>query len=194
MDQADIAVIARQVAAYLKKKGMQAQVIKMPVLKRSQTLGKKTSQQIVVLLTEQSDKKRNLPKDFNSTVLLCGCFTAAGGIAPAGSDYHYDTFVGKVWRRLKDKGASCKISEMPEQARTGDDGNKSSVKSTEQGEYDAFKKEFKELQAKLQKQEKKLKSKDANLVIKELIPKLKQVRAITESKVLKEHYGLDPVR
>ncbi|WP_171175040.1 hypothetical protein [Ruegeria sp. HKCCD8929] len=166
-------------------------------------LGKKTPEQIVALLTEQTDKKKNLSKDFKGTVLLSGCFTAAGGIAPPGSNYDYDTFAGKVWRLLKAKGIKCKVSGMPGQARTGDDGNKSSVKPTEQDEYDALKKEFKELQAKLKKQDKKLKSKDpktvkeANAAIKKLAPKLKQVRADKESKVMKElimNYGLDPVR
>ncbi len=165
-------------------------------------LGKKTPEQIVELLTGQKDKAKNLSKAFKGTVLLSGCFTAAGGIAPEG-DYNYDTFAGKVWNLLKAKGINCKVSGMPGQARTSGDGDKSSAKPTEQKEYDKLKKEFNGPVVAIQNLEPQLKSKDPKVVtavnkkIKEMNEKLKTVNAEKESKVMKQlimNYGLDPVR
>lgn len=166
-------------------------------------LGKKTPQQIVELLTEQKDPSKNLSKKFNGTVLLSGCFTAAGGIAPEGVKYDYDTFAGKVWNLLKAKGINCKVSGMPGQARTTAAGDKMSVKPTEQKKYDQLKKEYQTLQSAIKKLEPKLKAKDPKVVavvnkqVTEMKKKLKAVGAEKESKVLNElimSYGLDPVR
>lgn len=165
-------------------------------------LGKKTPDQIVELLTGNKDKAKNLSKAFKGTVLLSGCFTAAGGIAPEG-DYNYDTFAGKVWALLKTKGINCKVSGMPGQARTNAEGDKSSVKPTEQKEYDRLKKEFGELVKAIDKLKPQLTSKDpkvlevVNKKIKEMNEKLKTVNAEKEAKVMKQlimNYGLDPVR
>lgn len=165
-------------------------------------LGKKSPQEIVDLLTGNKDKAKNLSKDFKGTVLLSGCFTAAGGIAPEG-DYDYDTFAGKVWTLLKAKGINCKVSGMPGQARTDAKGDKSSVMPTEQKEYDRLKKEFAELVKAIDKLKPKLESKDPKVVevvnkkLKEMNEKLKAVHAEKESKVMKQlimNYGLDPVR
>lgn len=165
-------------------------------------LGKKSPEQIVELLTENKDKAKNLSKAFKGTVLLSGCFTAAGGVAPEGG-YNYDTFAGKVWNLLKAKGINCKVSGMPGQARTSAEGDKSSVKPTEQKEYDRLKKEFNELVKAIDKLKPQLTSKNpkvlqlVNKKIKEMNEKLKTVNAEKESKVMKQlimNYGLDPVR
>lgn len=165
-------------------------------------LGKKSPEQIVALLTENSDKKKNLSKNFTGTVLLSGCFTAAGGIAPEGK-YDYDTFAGKVWKLLAAKGIKCKVSGMPGQARTDAKGDKSSVKPTEQKAYDKLKKEVADLAAAIKKLEPLLQIKDPKVVAlvnkktKELNEKLKAANAEKETKVLKGlimNYGLDPVR
>lgn len=165
-------------------------------------LGRKTPEQIVALLTEQSDKSKNLSKKFNGTILLSGCFTAAGGIPPS-DDYDYAPFAQKVWNLLKKKGIKCKVSGLPGQARTDADGNKKSVMPTEQDSYDALKAEVKQMEADLKKQKGKLAKGDkaakaaANKKIAALMPKLKAARATKESKVMNElimSYGLDPVR
>ncbi|WP_299733549.1 hypothetical protein [uncultured Tateyamaria sp.] len=165
-------------------------------------LGRKTPEQIVALLTEQSDKSKNLSKDFKGTVLLSGCFTAAGGIPPS-DDYDYAPFAQKVWNLLKKKGIKCKVSGLPGQARTDADGNKKSVIPTEQDEYDALKQEVADLKAEWKKQQAKFDKGDkkakaaANKKIKELMPKLKKANASKEAKVMNElimSYGLDPVR
>ncbi len=166
-------------------------------------LGKMTPEQIVAFLTEQKDPKKNLSKDFNGTVLLSGCFTAAGGIAPPDSNYDYDTFAGKVWKLLKAKGIKCKVSGMPGQARTGSDGKKSSVIPTQQKEYDQLKKEVKELESAISKLQQKLNSGDENTKqvinkkVKALTKRLKEASAEKELKVMRElvnSYGLDPLR
>ncbi|MEM9197413.1 MAG: hypothetical protein AAGD12_06120 [Pseudomonadota bacterium] len=166
-------------------------------------LGKMTPQQIVTYLTEQKDAKKNLSKNFTGTLLLSGCFTAAGGIAPPNEKYDYDTFAGKVWNLLKAKGIKCKVQGMPGQARTGADGSKSSVKPTEQKAYDALKKEVKELDGLLKKAKGKLTAGDAKVKaaaqkkVDELAAKLKKAKAEKELKVMHElinSYGLDPVR
>ncbi len=166
-------------------------------------LGKKSAEELVALLTEQKDKKKNLSKDFKGTVLLSGCFTAAGISEPAIDGYDYDTLAGKVWKLLKAKGINCKVSGMPGQARTDAKGDKSSVKPTEQAAYDKAKKEFETLQAAIKKLDPLLKSKDpkvlkvVNKQVADLNKKLKAAHAEKESKVLKElimNYGLDPVR
>ena len=166
-------------------------------------LGKKSAEELVALLTEQKDKKKNLSRDFKGTVLLSGCFTAAGISEPAIDGYDYDTLAGKVWKLLKAKGINCKVSGMPGQARTDAKGDKSSVKPTEQAAYDKAKKEFEALQAAIKKLDPLLKSKDpkvlkvVNKQVADLSKKLKAAHAEKESKVLKElimNYGLDPVR
>lgn len=165
-------------------------------------LGKKSPQEIVALLTENKDKKKNLSKKFNGTILLSGCFTAAGGIAP-NDDYDYAPFAQKVWNLLKAKGINCKVSGMPGQARTDAKGDKSSVKPTEQAAYDKAKKEYNELLAAFKKLEPQLKAKDPKVVavvnkkMKALVPKLNKLHAEKEEKVMKKlimNYGLDPVR
>ncbi len=109
-------------------------------------LGKKTPNEILELLTENTDPKKNLSPAFKGTVLLSGCFTAAGGIAPPGEDYDYDTFAGKVWTLLKNKGfKQIQVQGMPGQARTDAEGNKSSVTPTGQKTYDALKRVVQEL-------------------------------------------------
>ncbi len=166
-------------------------------------LGKKTPDQIVDLLTKNSDKKRNLSKSFKGTVLLSGCFTAAGGIAPPGKDYDYDTFAGKVWKLLKAKGINCKVVGQPGTASTNDDGSKNSVMPTKQDEKDDLKAEIKSLEKKLEKQKKKFEAGDktakkaANKEAKALFAKIKQARdksALTWMKDLQVNYGLDPLR
>lgn len=165
-------------------------------------LGKKTPEQIVELLTGNKDKKKNLSRDFTGTVLLSGCFTAAGGIAPEGN-YDYDTFAGKVWKLLQAKGIKCKVSGLPGTAFTDAEGKKSSVKPTEQKAYDALKKEFAALEKAIEKLGPQLKSKDpkvlalVNKKIKEMNVRMKEIKAEKETKKMKElimNYGLDPVR
>ena len=165
-------------------------------------LGKKSPEQIVELLTENNDKAKNLSKAFKGTVLLSGCFTAAGGIAPEGA-YDYDTFAGKVWNLLKAKDIHCKVSGMPGQARTNAQGDKSSVKPTEQNEYDRLKKEFETLTKAINQLGPQLKLKNpivvqtVNKKIMEMTKKLKTVKAEKELMVMKQlimSYGLDPLR
>ncbi|MDC0660515.1 hypothetical protein N6L27_21110 [Leisingera sp. SS27] len=166
-------------------------------------LGKKSPDQIVDLLTGNKDKKKNLSKSFKGTVLLSGCFTAAGGIAPPGDKYDYDTYAGKVWRLLKAKGINCKVVGQPGTASTNEDGSKNSVMPTKQDEKDAYKAEIKALEKELQKLEKKLKSgdkatkKSATKKAQTLYSKIKDARnksALTWMKDLQVNYGLDPLR
>ncbi|MEX0365886.1 MAG: hypothetical protein AB3N22_07435 [Ruegeria sp.] len=166
-------------------------------------LGKKTPAQIVALLTENTDKKRNLSKDFKGTVLLSGCFTAAGGIAPPGEKYDYDTYAGKVWQLLKAKGIKCKVVGQPGTASTNEDGSKNSVMPTKQDEKDALKAEIKELEKDLKKQKKKFDAGDkkakkaASKKAQILFTKIKTAKdksAQTWMKDLQVNYGLDPLR
>lgn len=166
-------------------------------------LGKKTPEQIVELLTEQTDKKRNLSRKFKGTVLLSGCFTAAGGIAPPGETYDYDTYAGKVWRLLKAKGITCKVVGQPGTASTNEDGSKNSVMPTKQDEKDAYKAEIKAFEAELKKLKAKFAKgdakakKDANKKAGEIYAKLKVAKdksAQTWMKDLQANYGLDPLR
>lgn len=165
-------------------------------------LGRKTPEQIVALLTEQSDKSKNLSKDFKGTVLLSGCFTAAGGVPPS-DDYDYAPFAMKVWNLLKKKGINCKVSGLPGTAFTAADGSKKSVVPTEQDAYDALNADLKAFEASLKKQEKKLKSKDktavkaANKEVKRLNDLIKQTKDAKQTKKMAEliaNFGLDPVR
>lgn len=110
-------------------------------------LGKKTPAEIVSLLTENGDRKKNLSKDFSGTVWLSGCFTASGGIAPPGADYDYESFARTVWELLKRKGyAKATVKGQPGIARTDAAGDKSSVTPTGQKDYDRLKKEHAALQ------------------------------------------------
>ncbi|MCW5666619.1 MAG: hypothetical protein KIT35_22535 [Piscinibacter sp.] len=109
-------------------------------------LGKRTPAQIVELLTENSDKKKNLSKDFSGTVWLSGCFTAAGGIAPPDENYDYESYARSVWELLKKKGyAKASVKGQPGVARTDAAGDKSSVTPTGQKDYDKLKKELAKL-------------------------------------------------
>ena len=166
-------------------------------------LGKKTPDELVTLLTGNKDRKKNLSKDFRGTVLLSGCFTAAGGIAPPGKDYDYDTYAGKVWTLLKAKGIKCKVVGQPGTASTNDDGSKNSVMPTRQDDKDAFKAEITQLEKDLKALDRKLKSgdaktrKDATKKAQALYGKIKVARdksALTWMKDLQVSYGLDPLR
>ncbi|MFL4472353.1 hypothetical protein ACERZ8_21645 [Tateyamaria armeniaca] len=165
-------------------------------------LGRKTPEQIVALLTEQSDKSKNLSKDFKGTVLLSGCFTAAGGVPPS-DDYDYAPFAMKVWNLLKKKGIKCKVSGLPGTAFTNADGSKKSVAPTDQDDYDALNADIKAFEASLKKQDKKLKSKDkatvaaANKEVKrlnDLIKAKKDSKLTKRMKDLVGNFGLDPIR
>lgn len=165
-------------------------------------LGRKTPEQIVALLTEQSDKSKNLSKDFKGTVMLAGCFTAAGGVPPS-ADYDYAPFAMKVWNLLKKKGIKCKVTGFPGTGFVGGDGNTKSVAPTEQDNYDALNADLKAFEALLKKQDKKLKSKDkatvaaANKEVKrlnDLIKASKDAKLTKRMKDLVGNFGLDPVR
>ena len=105
-------------------------------------LGKKSPQEIVAYLTENTDPKKRLSTKFTGTVHLSGCFTAAGGIAPAGEEYDYDTFAGKVKKLLEKAGIKkCSVVGHPGTASTKNDGDKRSIKPTEQDKADRLKKE-----------------------------------------------------
>jgi hypothetical protein len=113
-------------------------------------LGKKSPEEIVALLTENPDKKKNLDPAFTGTVLLSGCFTAAGGIAPPDQNYDYDTFAGKVWNMLKAKGfTKITVKGMPGVAFTRDSGDKASVIPNQQLQYDQVKKQLASVNAKI---------------------------------------------
>lgn len=85
-------------------------------------LGNRTPEQILKLLTENSDPKKALSKDFSGTVVLSGCYTASGnGSVPPG--YDYSAFAGKVLALLRAKGyKKCNVKGMPGEAVVGDDG------------------------------------------------------------------------
>lgn len=166
-------------------------------------LGKKSAEEIVALLTEQKDKKKNLSKSFKGTVLLSGCFTAAGLKAPFIEGYDYDTFAGKVWKLLKAKGINCKVSGLPGTGYTSEDGDKTSVKPNEQAEKDRLKKQIAAFESALEKLEPKLKTKDKKVLEvmnkqkKQLLKDIavaKDKAAATKMKNLIMNYGLDPVR
>lgn len=109
-------------------------------------LGKKTATEIVALLTENGDKKKNLSKDFSGTVWLSGCFTAAGGIAPPGDDYDYESFARSVWELLKRKGyTKASVKGQPGTAYTDSAGEKTSIAPQAQKEADRLKKEIAQL-------------------------------------------------
>ena len=115
-------------------------------------LGKRSAAQIVELLTDGDDKSKRLSKNFSGTVWLSGCFTAAGGIAPPNEDYDYESFARSVWELLKQKGyKKASVKGQPGQARTSEEGNKSSVTPTGQKDYDKLKKELTELQEDIKK-------------------------------------------
>ncbi|MEM7439062.1 MAG: hypothetical protein AAF393_05635 [Pseudomonadota bacterium] len=165
-------------------------------------LGKMSPKQIVAYLTENKDSDKNLSKKFKGTLFLCGCFTAAGGIAPS-PDYNYDTYAGAVWKLLKAKGINCKVTGNLGQGRVLEDGKSASVTPTGQDEYDELKTEVRQLVAAINGQQKKLKSGDpravasANRAIKVLTARAKKQNARKELNVIKElvgNYGLDPVR
>jgi hypothetical protein len=88
------------------------------------SLGSKSAADIVKLLTQNSDKKKNLSKTFSGTVLLSGCFTAAGsGAIPDG--YNYSTFAGQVYSLLKSGGyTKCNVKGMPGPSVTQNSGDK----------------------------------------------------------------------
>jgi hypothetical protein len=110
------------------------------------SLGKRTAEEIVALLTT-GDKKKRLNTDFSGTVWLSGCFTASGGIAPPGEDYDYESFARSVWELLKSKGyKKATVKGQPGIARTDSQGDKSSVTPTGQKDYDRLKKELAALQ------------------------------------------------
>jgi hypothetical protein len=72
-------------------------------------LGQRTPEQIVALLTKNTDKRKRLSKKFSGTVLLSGCYTASGsGKVPydpvAMTGYNYSTFAGQVLNLLRAKG------------------------------------------------------------------------------------------
>ena len=166
-------------------------------------LGKKTAEEIVDLLTGQKDKKKNLSMSFKGTVLLSGCFTAAGLKAPHIDGYDYDTFAGKVWNLLKAKGIKCKVSGLPGTAYTSEDGSKSSVKPNEQAKKDKLKKRIEAFESALKTLEPQLKTKDKKVLsvlnkqkaalLKDIIS-AKDKAAGTKMKDLIMNYGLDPVR
>jgi hypothetical protein len=89
------------------------------------SLGKKSPDDILKLLTGNTDKNKNLSKKFSGTVLLSGCFTAAGsGAIPEG--YDYSTFAGQVLNLLRQKGyTKCNVKGMPGPSITKDSGDKS---------------------------------------------------------------------
>ncbi|MEM9048513.1 MAG: hypothetical protein AAGC92_07305 [Pseudomonadota bacterium] len=161
-------------------------------------LGAMSAQQIVTFLTEQKDPKKNLSTAFTGTVLLSGCFTAAGSTAATNL-----TLTGKVSNLLKAKGIKCKVQGMPGVARTNADGTKSSVKPTEMAAYDRLSKQLKALQAELKKTNAKLQESDgkakaaAQKKFDTLGAQLKKLKAERELKIMHElsrSYGLDPVR
>ncbi len=116
-------------------------------------LGKRTPQQIVDLLTS-GDKKKRLSKDFSGTVWLSGCFTAAGGIAPPGSDYDYESFARSVWELLKKQGyKNASVKGQPGTAYTDSEGEKSSTTPTGQKDNDKIKKQLAQIQTQLEKTE-----------------------------------------
>jgi hypothetical protein len=67
------------------------------------SLGHKTPQEIVDLLTKNSDKSKRLSKKFTGTVLLSGCYTASGNMVIP-EDYDYSVFAGEVKRLLETNG------------------------------------------------------------------------------------------
>jgi hypothetical protein len=110
-------------------------------------LGQKTAAQIVAMLTDNSDADKNLHPSFSGTVWLYGCFTAAGGIAPPGKDYDYESYARSVWELLKSKGfTKATVKGNPGSGRGDSQGNQSSVTPTGQKDYDRLKKELVALQ------------------------------------------------
>jgi hypothetical protein len=87
-------------------------------------LGQKSPAQIVALLTENQDEKKRLNPKFKGTIILSGCFTAAGNqVVPKG--YDYSIFAGKVKQLLDKKGyQNYLIKGMAGPSRTTDSGDK----------------------------------------------------------------------
>jgi hypothetical protein len=92
-----------------------------------QKLGNRTPEQIIKLLTESSDAKKALSKEFSGTVVLSGCYTASGnGTAPPG--YDYAAFAGKVLTLLRAKGyKKCNVKGMPGELVVRGDGKTMAV-------------------------------------------------------------------
>jgi hypothetical protein len=87
-------------------------------------LGLKTPAQIVALLTENRDPAKRLHPKFKGTIILSGCFTAAGNaVIPPG--YDYSVFAAKVKQLLDKKGyQNYLVKGMAGPSRTTPSGDK----------------------------------------------------------------------
>jgi len=82
------------------------------------SLGHKSSDDIVKLLTNNGSKAKSLSKGFNGTVILSGCFTAAG-------DGAIPSFAQEVHRKLTTAGyKTVTVKGMPGPSITTDSGDK----------------------------------------------------------------------
>jgi len=120
-------------------------------------LGEKSPEEIVKILTKNSDPSKNLSPDFSGMVVLSGCFTAAGGIAPP-EGYDYANFAEKVHKLLKKAGIkNARVRGYPGTTTTDDDGVESSVNPALQDEYDQEYEAWEEVTDKIEDVEKQLK-------------------------------------
>jgi hypothetical protein len=80
-------------------------------------LGKKSPEEIVKLLIGSPDKAKRVGKDYDGTITLSGCWTAAGG--PGGEDPADEVYAKKVLELLRAKGyKKLSVVGMPGPSRT----------------------------------------------------------------------------
>lgn len=100
------------------------------------SLGNKSPAQIVSLLTDNADEKKRLHPKFKGTIILSGCFTAAGtGAVPPG--YNYSVFAEEVKKLLDAKGyQNFLVKGMAGPSETTKKGDKLVIPAKEAADYE----------------------------------------------------------